>query len=145
MGILDNIDLEAGRQKTLFPPPPAVEENEARRKRRELIDYFVQQQRERTGIPSNLDPAINPDANLNRNFWIPRELHGGGGRMYEGSPKHTPAPVRREENWKRAIELLSLLTPRGFGKRVIKEMLPIFRGAKKVQLPLFKQLRRSAD
>ena len=145
MGIYDDVNREAGRQKKLFPPPPAIHENEARRKRRELVDYFVQQQRERTGIPSDLDPAINPDANLNRNFWIPRELHGGGGRMYEGSPKFTPTPTRREENWQRALDMLSLLMPGGFGKRVIKDMLPLLRGSKKVQLPLFKRKRRKGE
>ena len=67
MSILDNIDMEAGRQTQMFPPGNELEERKARRDRKALVDHFVQQQRQRRmdrGIdtPSDQDPAINPDA-----------------------------------------------------------------------------------
>ena len=156
MSILDNIDLEAGRQAKMFPPGNELEERKSRRDRKALVDYFVQQQKERRmarGIdtPSDQDPAINPDALLNRNFSIPRQLHGGGGLMYEGGERfgkspHVPAPARREENWQRALDLLLQIAP-GLAGRALKTAgkLPIFRGSKGIQLPLFKRLERSTD
>ena len=157
MGILDNIDLEAGRQAKMFPPGNELEERKSRRDRKALVDYFVEQQKQRrmargVDTPSDQDPAINPDALLNRNFSIPRQLHGGGGLQYEGGERfgkspHVPAPVRREENWQRALDLLLQLMP-GVAGRALKTAgkLPIFRGSKGIQLPLpFKQLERSTD
>ena len=157
MGILDNIDLSAGRQTQMFPPGNELEERKARRDRKALVDHFVQQQRQRRmdrGIdtPSDQDPAINPDALLNRNFSIPRQLHGGGGLQYEGGERfgkspHVPAPVRREENWDLAIDMLMTLMPGGVGARVIKPLLntPLFRGLRNMQLPLFRKSRRKTD
>ena len=101
--------------------------------------------------PSDQDPAINPDALLNRNFSIPRQLHGGGGLQYEGGERfgkspHVPAPVRREENWQRALDLLLQLMP-GVAGRALKTAgkLPIFRGSKGIQFPLLEKFRRSTD
>ena len=156
MGILDNINMEAGRQTKMFPPGNELEERKSRRDRKALVDYFVQQQKERRmarGIdtPSEEDPAINPDALLNRNFSIPRQLHGGGGLQYEGGERfgkspHVPAPVRREENWQRSLDLLLQLMP-GLAGRALKTAgkLPIFRGLKGAQFPLLKSNRRRTD
>ena len=139
MGILDNINMEAGRQTKMFPPANDLEERMARRKRKELVDHFVQQQKQRRmarGIdtPSDQDPAINPDALLNRNFSIPRQLHEGGGLMYEGGERfgkspRIPEPAFKQENWELAIDMLMSLMGRGVGARVIKPLLntPLFR------------------
>ena len=157
MGILDNIDLEAGRQTQMFPPGNELEERMARRKRKELVDHFVQQQRQRRmarGIdtPSDQDPAINPDALLNRNFSIPRQLHEGGGLMYEGGERfgkspRVPEPAFKSDNWGRAVDMLMTLMPGGVGARVIKPLLntPLFRGLRNTQLPLFRNRGRKTD
>ena len=157
MSILDNIDLSAGRQTQMFPPGNELEQRKGRRERKALVDHFVEQQKQRrmargVDTPSDQDPAINPDALLNRNFSIPRQLHGGGGLMYEGGERfgkspHVPAPVRREENWELAVDMLMSLMGRGVGARVIKPLLntPLFRGLKGTQLPLLEKFRRSTD
>ena len=157
MSILDNIDLSAGRQTKMFPPANDLEERMARRKRKELVDHFVQQQRQRRmarGIdtPSDQDPAINPDALLNRNFSIPRQLHEGGGLMYEGGERfgkspRVPEPAFKSDNWELAIDMLMTLMPSGVGGRLIKPLLntPLFRGLKGTQLPLLEKFRRSTD
>ena len=157
MSILDNIDLSAGRQTKMFPPANDLEERMARRKRKELVDHFVQQQKQRRmarGIdtPSDQDPAINPDALLNRNFSIPRQLHEGGGLQYEGGERfgkspRVPEPAFKQENWELAIDMLMSLMGRGVGSRVIKPLLntPLFRGLKGMQLPLLEKFRRSTD
>ena len=157
MGILDNINMEAGRQTQMFPPGNELEERKARRDRKALVDHFVQQQKERRmarGIdtPSEEDPAINPDALLNRNFSIKRQLHEGGGLQYEGGERfgkspRIPEPAFKQENWELAIDMLMSLMGRGVGARLIKPLLntPLFRGLKGTQLPLLKQFRRSTD
>ena len=157
MSILDNIDLSAGRQTKMFPPANDLEERMARRKRKELVDHFVQQQKQRRmarGIdtPSDQDPAINPDALLNRNFSIPRQLHEGGGLMYEGGERfgkspRVPEPAFKSDNWGRAVDMLMTLMPGGVGARVIKPLLntPLFRGLSNTQLPLFRKSRRKTD
>ena len=157
MSILDNIDLSAGRQTKMFPPANDLEERMARRKRKELVDHFVQQQKQRRmarGIdtPSDQDPAITPDALLNRNFSIPRQLHEGGGLMYEGGERfgkspRVPEPAFKSDNWDLAIDMLMTLMPGGVGARVIKPLLntPLFRGLRNTQLPLFRKSRRKTD
>ena len=157
MGILDNIDLMAGRQTRMFPPGNELEERKSRGDRKALVDHFVQQQRERRmarGIntPSDQDPAINPDALLNRNFSIPRQLHEGGGLMYEGGERfgkspRVPEPAFKSDNWGRAVDMLMTLMPGGVGARVIKPLLntPLFRGLSNTQLPLFRKSRRKTD
>ena len=157
MSILDNIDMEAGRQTKMFPPGNELEERKSRRDRKALVDYFVQQQKERRmarGIdtPSDQDPAINPDALLNRNFSIPRQLHEGGGLMYEGGERfgkspRVPEPAFKSDNWELAIDMLMTLMPSGVGGRLIKPLLntPLFRGLKGTQLPLLEKFRRSTD
>ena len=157
MSILDNIDVEAGRQTKMFPPANDLEERQSRRDRKALVDYFVEQQRQRRmarGIdtPSDQDPAINPDALLNRNFSIPRQLHEGGGLMYEGGERfgkspRIPEPAFKQDNWELAIDMLMSLMGRGVGARVGKPLLntPLFRGLKGTQLPLLEKFRRSTD
>ena len=144
------------RQSTLFPPGDKSEERRARKDRKALVDYFVEQQRQRRmarGIdtPSDQDPAINPDALLNRNFFIPRQLHEGGGLMYEGGERfgkspRIPEPAFKKENWDLALDMLMTLMPGGIGARAIKPLLkPLFRDLKKMQFPLFKKSRRKTD
>ena len=157
MGILDNIDLEAGRQTQMFPPGNELEEIKSRRDRKALIDYFVEQQRQRrmargVDTPSEADPAINPDANLNPEFWLRRQLHGGGGLMYEGGERfgkspRVPESAFKSDNWELAIDMLMTLMPGGVGARVLKPLLntPLFRGLKGMQLPLLEKFRRSTD
>ena len=140
----------------MFPPANDLEERQSRRDRKALVDHFVQQQRQRRmarGIdtPSDQDPAINPDALLNRNFSIPRQLHEGGGLMYEGGERfgkssHVPESSFKSDNWELAMDMLMTLMPGGIGARAIKPLLkPLFRGLKGIQLPLLEKFRRSTD